>query len=126
IQQMQGKVRQMEYLMEVSRLLNSTLNTDLVREKTLEATCELLGCETASLLLVDRDRGDLYWETALGETGKILKNSVRLPIDNRSIAGYVAMTGETLLINDVEKDQRHNKKVKNKSSGGFQTRNMIC
>ncbi len=125
IQVMQEKVQQLELMNEMAALLNSTLDTALVREKALEGTCKLLKCETASLLLVDEKKAELYWETALGEGGKALKNSVRLPIDNRSIAGYVAMTGESLIVNDPANDERHNKKAASKASG-FVTRNMIC
>jgi HD-GYP domain-containing protein (c-di-GMP phosphodiesterase class II) len=123
LQVMQEKVQQLEYLNEFSALLNSTLETEAVREKALEATCKLLKCETASLYLVDASKAELYWETALGEIGNELKKSVRLPIDNRSIAGYVAMTGESQVVNDVENDPRHFKKAK---AGGFKTRSMVC
>lgn len=111
LRNMEEKVRQLEILTRFSSLLNSTLDTSVVRAKALEATCELLRCETASLLLVDRQTAELYWESALGETGKKLQNSVRLPINDRSIAGYVAMTGESLVINDVQSDPRANKKA---------------
>lgn len=128
IREMQEKVQQLEFLNSFSSLLNSTLDTSVVREKALQATCNLLKCETASLYLVDSAKGELYWETALGETGKQLQKSVRLPINDRSIAGYVAMTGESLIVNDVQSDPRHAKKVtsSNTSKGGFQTRTMIC
>jgi len=121
IREMQEKVQQLEYLNEFSAILNSTLEPTLVKEKALEATCKLLKCETASLILVDEKRADLYWETALGESGRKLKENVRLPIDNRSIAGYVAMTGESLIVNDAENDPRSFK-----VNDGFVTRNLIC
>ena len=121
---MEEKVQQLEYLADFSSLLNSTLDTAVVREKALEATCKLLKCETASLLLVDSKSGELYWETALGETGSHLKKSFRLPIDNRSIAGYVAMSGESVMINDVEKDPRYFKKAS--QSTGFKNLTMLC
>ena len=120
----QEKVRQLEYLNQISSLLNSSLDTQVIREKSLEATCRLLGCETASLLLVDTKTGELYWETALGETGRELKRSVRLPINDQSIAGYVAMSARSLLSNDVAKDPHFNRKATEKSA--FRTRNMIC
>ena len=123
IQEMQEKVRQLELLNGFSSLLNSTLDTAAVREKALEATCELLRCETASLLLVDSKTGELYWETALGSVGKELQRAFRLPINDRSIAGYVAMTGESLILNDVQGDARHNK---NSNRGGFKNKSMIC
>lgn len=124
IQAMQQKVAQLECLMEFSSLMNSTLDTDIVREKALEATCRLLGCETASILLVDRSTGELYWESALGATGKELKKSFRLPINDRSIAGYVAMSAEPQVLNDVQADHRHNKKATSKT--GFVSRTMVC
>lgn len=122
---MQEKVRQLELITEFSSLLNSSLDTQIVREKALEATCQLLRCETASLFLIDAEKAELYWETALGDVGRELKRTVRLPIDDRSIAGYVAMTGESLIINDVEKDPRYFKKA-NRKPGDFRTLTMIC
>ena len=121
---MKEKIQQMELLTQVSSILNSSLDPEDVREKTLEVTCEFLKCETASLLLVDSEKAELYWDTALGETGKALKKNLRLPINDRSIAGSVAMSGESLLINDVEKDPRHFKKATEKSS--FQVKSMLC
>lgn len=124
LQGMQEKVRQLEVLNEFSSLLNSSLDTDVVREKALQATCSLLRCETASLLLVDAETQELYWETALGDPGKELKKGVRLKIDEKSIAGYVAMTGETFLSNDIPSDPRHNRALAEKT--GYQTRTMVC
>jgi HD-GYP domain-containing protein (c-di-GMP phosphodiesterase class II) len=126
IREMQEKVAQLEQLNEFAQLLNSSLDTAVVREKALEATCRLLQCETASLLLVDEKANELYWETALGEAGKELQRSFRLPINDRSIAGFVAMNGQSALVNDVENDPRHFKKANEAAKGGFRTRTMIC
>ena len=126
IQSMQEKVQQLEDMNQFSALLNSTLDTKIVQEKALEATCRLLRCETASLFLVDEKTAELYWETALGETGKELQRTFRLPIDNRSIAGYVAMTGEPQIVNDVPNDPRHFKKASSNSKTGFKTLSMVC
>ena len=47
---------QLEQLNGFAALLNSSLDAASVREKALEATCRLLGCETASIpYLVDRE-----------------------------------------------------------------------
>src|SRR4051794_39568892 len=87
IREMQEKVRQLECLNDFSSLMNSSLDTDRVSEKALVAACQLLGCETASLLLVDKTKGELYGDL-----------SIRFAIDDQSIAGSVAMTGESLII----------------------------
>lgn len=120
----QTKVGQLECLANFSAILNSTLDTQTVREKALEATCKLLGCETGSLFLVDQKKRELYWETALGAAGSELKDSFRLPIDGTSIAGHVALTGRPMLINDVSRNPFHFKKADEKTK--FTTRNMIC
>lgn len=120
----QSKVYQLECLANFSAILNSTLDTATVREKALEATCKLLSCETGSLLLVDQAKRELYWETALGPAGGELKESMRLPINESSIAGHVALTGRPMLINDVSKNPFHFKKADEKTK--FTTRNMVC
>ncbi len=127
---LQEKVHQFEALAEFSSILNSSLRTDHVRERALEATCKLLQCETASLFLVDAEKNELFWETALGDVGKELQRSVRLKIDDRSIAGYVALHGKSLLTNDVANDPRHflkgAKAAEPAPAGGFRSVTMIC
>lgn len=120
----QKKVYQLECLTNFSAILNSSLDTQMVRERALEATCKLLDCETGSLLLVDKAKQELYWETALGVSGSELKNAFRLPIDERSIAGHVAQTGRPMLVGDVAKNPFHFKKADEKTN--FKTRNMVC
>ena len=118
------KVFQLEWLTRFSSILNSTLNTQTVREKALEATCRLLECDTGSLFLADHEKEELYWETALGPSGAELKQSFRLPINDKSIAGHVALTGESLIINDVSHSPFHFKKADEKTK--FLTRSMVC
>ena len=127
VQKLERKIWQFEQLNAFSALLNSTLDTYEVREKALEATCKLLSCETASLLLVDPKTQELYWENALGEVGKKLERNVRLPINEKSLAGYTALKKEQLLVNDVASDPRHFKKVgkKDGKKSEFVTRNML-
>ncbi|HRK01537.1 MAG TPA: HD domain-containing protein [Oligoflexia bacterium] len=120
----QKQVEQLEGLANFSAILNSTLDTDTIRFKSMEAVCNLLNCETGSLLLVDPSTKELYWETALGEGGERLKHSMRLAIDDTSIAGHVAATCKTLVVNDVKLNPYHLKKAD--STAGFETKNMVC
>ena len=121
VEVMDKKVYQLECIMEFSRLLNSSLNPREVREKALKATCRLLECETATLYMVDSKTNELFFETTLG-TGQLIKE-IRLPIDETSLAGSVALTGRSLQINDVAKDPRHFKKADKRAK--FETRNMV-
>lgn len=120
----QKKVYQLECLTNFSAILNSTLDAQTVREKAIEASCKLLNCETGSLLLVDKKKSELYWETALGPSGAELKDSFRLPINEQSIAGHVALTGRSMLVDDVSRNPFHFRKADQKTK--FKTKNMVC
>ncbi len=115
---------QLESLMEFSSILNSTLDTSRVREAAMKSTCRLLGCEGATLYLVDEESSELYFETIVGNVSSDQLKQIRLKIDESSIAGTVALRRAAVLVNDVEKDKRHYKKADQK--GQFQTRNMVC
>ena len=108
-------------LLEISRILNSSLNPKTVRIRAMEAVVRLLECEAGSLYLIDEARGELYFVVALGERADQVKE-IRLKI-GEGIAGWVAQSGEPLLIADASKDPRWASKADKKSK--FQTRNMV-
>ncbi|MBI5491758.1 MAG: GAF domain-containing protein [Deltaproteobacteria bacterium] len=120
--ELDGRIKQFSTLNEVGNLLISTLDQSVVRHRAMEAITKLMHAEAGSLLLVDRERGELYFEVALGSRGKRLKE-VRLDI-GEGIAGWVAKHGRPLLIHDVTKDKRFQGKIDKRSK--FSTRNMIC
>ena len=113
---------QISELMEISAILNSSLEPKVVRKKAIEAITRLLDCEVGSLLLLDEEAQELYFEVALGEKGDKLKE-IRLKV-GEGIAGWVAKNNEALLVDDVKKDPRHFFGADEKSS--FKTKNMVC
>jgi putative methionine-R-sulfoxide reductase with GAF domain len=119
---LQRKLRQARTLMELSVLVNSTLDTHEIRKRAIEAAACLVNAETGSLLLVDRKTGELFFEVALGEKGITLKE-IRLS-KGQGIAGWVAETGESLIIHDVASDPRFFGGADAKST--FRTKNIIC
>jgi HD-GYP domain-containing protein (c-di-GMP phosphodiesterase class II) len=116
------KIRGLQKLQEISALLNSTLNQAEVRKRAIEAATALMGAETGSLLLLDEGYGELYFDVALGEKGEGVRK-IRLKV-GQGIAGYVAQTGEPVVINDVQNDPRFAREADEKT--GFVTRNMVC
>ncbi len=108
-------------LLEINRILNSSLEAKTVRKRAMEAVVKLLSCETGSLYLIDEQRGELYFEVALGERADTIKE-IRLKI-GEGVAGWVAQTGESALIADTEKDPRWARNFDKKSK--FHTRNMV-
>lgn len=116
------KFKQLNTLMELSSLINSTLDTREIRRRAIEAATRLLNAETGSLILIDQKSGELFFEVALGDKGDSLKE-IRLR-KGEGIAGWVAENGESIIIYDVQSDPRFFKTADEKST--FTTRNMIC
>ena len=98
------EIEENRLLLEISRILNSTLNPKVVRTRSMESVVRLLDCEAGSLYLIDEAKGELYFEVALGERGDQVKE-IRLKI-GEGIAGWVAQTGESVLVTDASKDPR--------------------
>ena len=115
-------VKQFTTLAEVGTLLNSTLDQNVVRKMAMEAITRLMNAEVGSLLLVDDENKELYFEVALGDKGERVKE-IRLKI-GEGIAGWVAEHGKSLLLQDVRKDPRFYKSADQKTE--FVTRDMVC
>lgn len=86
------------------------------------AALRLMKAEVGSLLLIDEEKHQLYFEIGLGEKEEALK-AVTLNI-GQGIAGWVAQHGEPLIVNSPESDPRFLKEVGDKI--GYHTRNIIC
>ena len=122
LREKEKSLSQISELMEISSILNSSLEPRVVRKKAVEAITRLLDCEVGSLLLLDEEAQELYFEVALGEKGDKVKK-IRLKV-GEGIAGWVAKNNEAVLIDDVKEDPRHFFGADEKSS--FETRSMVC
>jgi HD-GYP domain-containing protein (c-di-GMP phosphodiesterase class II) len=116
------KLDQLKTLIELSALINSTLDIGEIKKQAMESAVKLLDAEAGSLLLIDKESGDLFFEVALGDKGDKVK-TIRLN-KGQGICGWVAEKGESVIIHDVHSDHRFNKGVDFKSE--FTTKNMIC
>lgn len=116
------KITQLNTLMELSGIINSSLDIADIRKRAIEAATRIAGAEAGSLLFYDEHSETLYFDVALGEKGELVK-TVRLA-KGQGIAGWVAEHKEAAIVNDTNCDSRFYKGADDKS--GFVTRNMIC
>lgn len=116
------KLKQLDTLIEITGLINSTLDPYKVRKKAVELAAQLLNTETGSLVLIDQEKDELFFEIALGDTGDTVK-SIRLK-RGHGIAGWVAEHGKPVIANNAASDTRFFKGIDEQT--GFQTRNMVC
>ena len=120
--EIKDKVSQFSTLNEVGNILVSTLDHKVIGQLAIEAITKLMNAEAGSLLLVDQESNELYFEVAVGEKGEKVK-TVRLSM-GEGIAGWVAKHGRPLLVSDVTKDNRFQARIDTKTK--FETKNMVC
>jgi Nif-specific regulatory protein len=110
-------------LIEISALINSNYGdaTSLLTQ-ILESATRLTEGEASSLMLMDRESGKLRFEIALGPKGRELKKFLLNP--GEGIAGWVAVHGRSLIVNDVETDSRFYADIS--KSIGFPTYSILA
>jgi diguanylate cyclase (GGDEF)-like protein len=107
---------------DVAKALTSSLNLDSILQTIMEKMAAYFRPDTWSLLMVDEEKGELYFAIAVGDAAEALK-SVRLKL-GEGIAGWVAQNGESLLVPDVYTDPRFAKRIDEMTK--WQTRSIIC
>jgi energy-coupling factor transporter ATP-binding protein EcfA2 len=116
--------RESRQFLDTTQLANSEAFESMLDQAVEAFTFKLsriLGCERASLFLVDADRGELWLKVAEEEGGKPVE--VRMPM-RLGVAGHVATTGEGVRIDDAYQDPRFNPQVDRET--GFRTRAILC
>ena len=116
------KVERLALLSQLGQILNSTLDHKEIRRRAIEAATQLMKAEAGSLLLVDEDKRQLYFEVALSDREEDIK---MIPLNfGEGIAGWVAREGKPLIVNSPKRDPRFFQGVDERTE--FKTRNIIC
>ena len=96
----QKRLDGLETLQAIGNQITSSLDLDQVLTAVVNAAVELTGAEEGSLLLYDKDGGNLYMRAERNIQAEVAR-TFRLPIHD-SLAGQVMRTGEPVCLN---KDQ---------------------
>lgn len=119
---MERRTRQLEALNEVNSVITSTLELDIVLDLIMKKAIELLRAEAGSLLLVEKETGDLVFWVVTGPRSADLSGT-RLPMGT-GIVGRVAESGHPIIVDDVQQDERWFAGLDRGSD--FATRSVIC
>ncbi|MCA9953789.1 MAG: response regulator [Anaerolineales bacterium] len=121
-QQLQQRLAELTTLSRISQAITSTL--DLTETLTIitENTTQLLQVDAASVVLHDKEAGDLWFAAASGQASEFVQGK-RLEM-GQGILGWVAEYGEPLLVPDTRTDPRHFGDFDAKS--GFMARSILC
>ncbi|CAN5613431.1 hypothetical protein BH10ACI4_BH10ACI4_33090 [soil metagenome] len=87
---------------DVARALTSMLELEEILGAIMEKMAQFFGPERWSLLMVDDAEDDLYYAIAVGENAETLKG-LRVKM-GEGVAGWVAKTGNPLVVPDVSLD----------------------
>ncbi|MDZ7343542.1 MAG: SpoIIE family protein phosphatase [candidate division KSB1 bacterium] len=123
IESLRAKVANLSSLIEVSIIVNSTLDLDSVLSLVMEKAQAVMEAEASSVMLINEKTGMLECEVALGEVGQQVKKTIQLRI-GEGIAGWVAQNGQPLIVPDVSKDSRFYRKSDELT--GFKTRSILA
>jgi diguanylate cyclase (GGDEF)-like protein len=104
IAELRRQVERLSLFHEVGKTLASTLDLQKILQTIMEKISDFLQPDTWSLLMLDENTQELYFEIAIGAGANKLKD-VRLKM-GEGIAGWVAEHGEPVLVDDVKKDPR--------------------
>ena len=121
LRDLEGRQQQLLRLVELSMILNSTLDLDELLQTITATATELLDCEASSILLYDEKNPRLYFAAATGtDPGKLAE--IPVPMEG-SIAGTIFRTNQPMILNNVEQDPRHYSMVSDQIK--FKTRTLL-
>jgi signal transduction histidine kinase len=111
----------LERMVKVSQIITSTLDLRQLLGIIAEVATELTKTEGASIMLLDKNTGELYFETAISDKSDELKR-VKVPLEG-SIGGWIFTHNEPVIIRNPQEDPRHFRGADTKT--GFLTRSLM-
>ncbi len=120
----ENDIKRLSTFVQINKNINTAMNFQALLEYIMSSAKGVLESEGSSLLLLDNKTDELYFNVVENDSdrGKILKE-IRVPVGT-GIAGIVAKTGEPLIINDAENDNRVFRKADEMTN--LKTRNILA
>ncbi len=100
---------------QIGVALGSSLDSKGLSQLIVDISTQLVDARRGSILLATEDRDELFLSAACGLTAK-QGNDVRVKF-GEGVAGWVAQRAEPILVADIEKDPRFNRKARKGHTG---------
>jgi signal transduction histidine kinase len=120
-EQLEQRIGYLERIVKISQILNSNLSIEPLLQIIIQSATELTDTEACSIMLIDKNTGELRFSEATGGLNDTLKK-VTVPLNN-SIGGWVIRHNRPLLIRNAKNDPRWHGDVD--ESGNFETRSIL-
>jgi signal transduction histidine kinase len=109
-------------LAHIADCMGTSMAFEEVLTTAMRFASAMMGADGSSILLTDRERGELNFFIALGEKAKQLRNITLAK--GEGIAGFVAESGLPIVVSDVRRENRFSQRVDRTT--GFKTRSIAC
>lgn len=123
IEHLNQKIKDLTSLIDVTSIITSTLDLEELMNLVMEKAQEVMHAEASSIMLVNEESGMLECQIALGSVQEKIKDKIQLKM-GQGIAGWVAESGEEIIVPDVKKDNRFFSEIDH--STGFETRSILA
>lgn len=120
--ELRRQVERLSLFHEVGKALFSTLDLQKILQTIMEKISDLLQPDTWSLLMLDENSQELYFEIAIGAGAERLRDA-RLKL-GEGVAGWVAQQGEPVLLEKATTDPRFSPKIDELTH--TQTQSIVC
>lgn len=106
-------------LLRVARVVSAEFDLDKLLTTIAQETKIALEADRCSVFLFDKEKNELHSKIALGLGSQEIRFTA-----SKGLAGHVAISGETIVIDDAYSDERFNKEIDVET--GYTTKNLIC
>ncbi len=107
-------------LFGITKQFRETIYPDILLDNIMKSAMELTDAESGSILLFNKDH-ILQFKVNTGENSGNMNN--RTLEQGQGVAGWVTESGEAALVNDLQKDKRHDPYYDNET--GFKTGSIL-
>ena len=121
-QTLRRRNQELAALVEINRMVASSLDMDEVLETTMQGIREILRVQAGSLVLMSEETGNLVFRKTLGPKRDWIAGRTLQP--GEGIVGYVVRSGEPQLVNNVERDPHFLAEIDEET--GFTSRTILC
>ncbi len=123
IDRLRSRVDDLASLIEVSIIINSTLDLEKLIGLVMEKAQSVMRAEASSVMLINEKTNRLECEVALGQVGETVRKTIQLA-RGQGVAGWTWKHQKPLIVPDVEKDPRFYSAIDQKS--GFRTKSILA
>ena len=100
------KAEEASSLYQVAQGLSSILDGNELLKQILKVVVESFGYLNCAILLLDKKQRELYIRAAHGFSDEYIRK-LRIKIDEKGITGWVAKTGESMVVGDVTLESKY-------------------